>query len=176
MINRLQKGLWILSSGAPMLIAFSIAWYFSKSTYMTSMLCIAIALIFIVIAIVLFQAMRRKLGAIEIRAKKVTPNDKCIIGYAISYLLPFASIAFDKYNPYIFLGIALIIFIVMLIANTPMANPLLFLLGYHFYDVEAENGIGNYLVISQKSIRNKDEVKEVIRVTEYLLIDVSGGR
>ena len=173
MINRLQKGLWILSSGAPILIAFSITWYFSKSTYPISLLYISISLILIAIAI--FQAMIKKLAILEIQVKKVTQNDKCVIGYVISYLLPFASIVFDKYNPYIFLGIALMIFIVMLMSNTPTANPLLFFIGYHFYEVEAENGIGNYLVISKKSIRNKEELKTVIRVTEYLLIDVSGG-
>ena len=172
MINKFQKGCWILSSGAPIFIAFSIAWYFSKSTYMTSIVSAIAAAIFIIIAFVIFNAIKTKLPELQLTVKKIAQNDRHIIGYSLAYLLPFASIVFDKYNPYVFLGIAVIIFIIMLKANTPTANPLLFFVGYHFYDVEAENGIGNYLVISKRAIRNKDEIKNVIRITEYLLIDV----
>ena len=172
MINKLQKSFWILSSGSPIFIAFSIAWYFSKSTYMTSTVSAIAATILIIIAFIIFNAIKRKLPVLQLTVKKVSQNDRHIIGYSLSYLLPFASVAFDKYNPYIFLGIAIIIFIIMLKANTPTANPLLFFAGYHFYDVEAENGIGNYLVISKRDIRNKDEIKKVIRITEYLLLDV----
>jgi len=175
-INKLQKALWILSSGAPILVTFSIAWYVTQSTYMISAFFIAISVILIIIAAAIFYEVKTKLASLGLRAKKVTQNDKCIIGYILSYLLPFASIVFDKYNPYLFLGVALLIFIVALVAYTPTANPLLFLIGYHFYDVETENGIGNYLVISKKAIRNKSELKKAIRVTEYLLIDVSGGK
>lgn len=174
-INKLQKGLWILSSGAPILVAFSIAWYVTQSTYMISVFFIAISVILIIIAAAIFYEIKTKLASLGLRAKKITQNDKCIIGYILSYLLPFASIIFDKYNPYLFLGVALLMFIVALVAYTPTANPLLFFIGYHFYDVETENGIGNYLVISKKAIRNKSALRKAIRVTEYLLIDVSGG-
>lgn len=176
MINKLQKALWILSSGAPMLATFSIAWYITKSTDMISLFFIAISVILIIIAIAIFHSIKTRLSILELRAKKVTQNDKCILAYIVSYLLPFASIAFDKYNPYLFIGIATLVFITALLAHTPTANPLLFLVGYHFYDVETENGIGNYLVISKRNIRNKNELKKIIRVTEYLLIDVSGGK
>jgi hypothetical protein len=175
MISKLQKALWILSSAAPMLVVFAVAWYLGKSTYITSIVSLISSFLLIVIAAFIFWGMKTKLATLEVQAKKVIQNDR-YIGYTISCLLPFASIAFDKYDPYLFLGVSIIVFICMLMANTPTANPLLFFLGYHFYDVETENGIGNYLVISKRPIRNKDELKKVIRVTEYLLIDVSGER
>lgn len=176
MINTFQKALWILSSAAPMLVVFSIAWYIKESSCITSVVALMIALILAIIAALILHTMKKKLAILHLQVKKVSQNDRCVIGYAISYLLPFASIAFDKYNPYFFLGISAVVFACMLAANTPTANPLVFLLRYHFYDVETENGIGNYLVISKRAIRNKDELKKVIRVTEYFLIDVTGER
>lgn len=159
-----------------MLMVFSIAWYVKESTYLTSIVALTIALVLIIAAILILFMIRKKLATLQIQAKKVSQNDKCVIGYAISYLLPFASITFNKYEPYFFLGISTVVFACMLVAKTPTANPLLFFLGYHFYDVETENGIGNYLIISKRPIRNKGELKKVVRVTEYLLIDVTGER
>jgi hypothetical protein len=176
MINRLQKCLWILSSGAPILLAFSITWVIKGKPYVTSLIALVVAILFMFVAFIVFHIIKNKLPILQFRAKKITQKDMYVIKYAISYLVPFASIAFNKYNPYVFLVIALIIFVTMLIANTPTANPLLFFGGYHFYDVEGENGIGNYLVISNKAIRNREELKKVIRITEYLLLDVSEGR
>ncbi len=176
MINRLQKCLWILSIGAPILIAFSITWVIKGKPYLTSLIALVIATLLIIVALIVFRIIKKTLAILPFRAKKITQNDMYVIKYAISYIVPFASIAFNKYNPYVFLGVAFIIFIIMLIANTPTANPLLFFVGYHFYDVEGENGIGNYLVISNRAIRNRDELKIVVRITEYLLLDVSEGR
>ena len=59
----------------------------------------------------------------------------------ISYILPFGSIAFDKYNPVVFFGFAALVYLVMIFSNSLSANPLLFVLGFHFYDIEGENGL-----------------------------------
>jgi hypothetical protein len=176
MIGNLQKGLWILSSGAPMFIIFSVAWLVSQSTSTIPIVFISLAALLIVLAFFIFRAMKTKLAVMSIRTKKVTQNDKMIIQYAFSYLLPFASIIWDKINPFITLGVSMVIFLILLRASNPTANPLLFLIGYHFYEVEGENGIGNYLVMSKKDLRNKDELTTVSRVTEYLLLDRSGEK
>ena len=174
MINRFQKGLWIFSSGSPIFIAFSITWYISGKSYLPSLISMIVGLLLILYAFSLLEIMAKKLTYIEISAKKVVQNDKIIIGYFISYILPFGSISFDKYNPLIFYCAALMLYCILIILNTPTANPLLIMSGYHFYDIEGENGIGNYLLISKKSIRNKNEINLVQRVTEYLLLDIGG--
>ena len=175
MINRLQNGLWILSSGAPILLGFSITWFINKKTYLPSLILMIIGILLILYAFLIFKVMANKLPYIEITVKKIVQNDKRIIGYSISYLLPFASISLDKYNPLLFFCAILIIYFIIIIANTPTANPLLFFVGYHFYDIEGENGIGNYLLVTKKHIRNKDDIKLVQRVTEYLLLDIGGN-
>lgn len=170
MINRFQKSIWVLSSSAPMLIVFSISWWVHKKALWLSLLSLIIALILIFSASLIFKLMNKELSCIEINAKKVTSNDRLVIGYALSCLLPFGSIAFEKYNPIIFLVGAFLVYLIMIFANTPLANPLLLFVGYHFYDVEGENGIGNYLMMAKKTIRNKEEIGVVNRVTEYFLI------
>ncbi|MFZ5354559.1 MAG: hypothetical protein ACOZCL_17785 [Bacillota bacterium] len=172
MINKLQKGLWILTGTAPILMAFSIVWYINKGTYMTSIIAAAAAVLLLLSACILFSVIKIKLPHLEFNADSVTQSDGVIIGYIASYLMPFASVAFDDYNPYIFLAAALVIFLMKIRGNSPAANPLLFFVGYHYYEAGIENGIGNYLVISKKTIRNKNQIKNVIRITEYLLLDI----
>ena len=61
---------------------------------------------------------------------------------------------------------------------TKKDNILLFFVGYHFYEIETEStGVGDYILISKRQrIRNKADVKTVIRVFEKLLIDTKGGK
>ncbi|MEK3726014.1 hypothetical protein [Paenibacillus sp. FSL H8-0034] len=176
MIGNVHKALWVCSSGAPILIAFSAAWVLGKSTYMLPVIFVFVAVGLIVLALVSFHRMKSRLAVITVRVKKVTPNDKIMIQYALSYVLPFTSIVWDKINPFMSLGISVVVLVVLLLAHSPTANPLLFFIGYHFYEIETENGIGSYTVMSRRTIRNKDELTNVIRITEYLLLDRSGGR
>lgn len=170
MFNRLQKALWIISISVPIWIGFAISWCITYKTSQVSIIAIAIA-IFITIAFVLSYSYGVKnLSKINISVSKVTPNDRPIIVFIISYILPFASIAFDAYNPVMFSGIAALVYLAMINSNSIPANPLMFAVGFHFYDIESENGIGNYLLMTRKIIRNKDEINVVNRVTEYFLI------
>lgn len=59
-----------------------------------------------------------------------------------------------------------------------LPNILLFTVGYHFYEIGTDStGISDYLLISkQKRIRNKTDVKCVMRIFEKLLIDTEGGK
>ncbi|SFM02484.1 hypothetical protein SAMN03159341_11471 [Paenibacillus sp. 1_12] len=176
MIGNVHKALWVCSSGAPILIAFSAAWLLGKSTYTIPVIFLSVAVLLIVLALISFYAMENRLAVIAVRVKKVTPNDKIMIQYALSYVLPFTSIVWDKINPFMSLIVSAVVLMVLLLAHSPTANPLLYGMGYHFYEVETENGIGSYTVISKRAIRNKDELTTVIRITEYLLLDRSGGR
>jgi hypothetical protein len=73
-------------------------------------------------------------------------------------------------------GIMLVLVIIPAIMALP--NILLFFVGYHFYEIETEStGVGDYILISKRQrIRNKADVKTVIRVFEKLLIDTKGGK
>ena len=55
-----------------------------------------------------------------------------------------------------------------------MPSPILSVMGYHFYQVNAANGISGYVLISKRKIRNAKDVKAVKRIFEFLLLDVGG--
>ena len=52
-------------------------------------------------------------------------------------------------------------------------NPLLGLLGWHFYKVESTEGV-KYVLITKKQLRTAADSIKVGQLTEYILLDVGG--
>ena len=98
MPNFLQKWLYNLSAGAPLLLVFSIVWYCEEKTWTVPIVCSCISIALIVLMLVAFAYGKRNLPPITITVTDVAPHDAWIIAYIVSYLLPFASMAMEDYN------------------------------------------------------------------------------
>ena len=171
MANELQKILYNLSVAAPLLIVFSFVWIIQKKTWTVPVFCIAIACILIVYLLWLLSYGRKHFAPMTIRASEIAPNDGSIMVYIISYVLPFASLVVDDVNVLVFGLVGLVIALGAAFANTPIPNPILFCRKYHFYSVSAENGVTGYILISRRKLRKKQDLKNVNRVFEFLLLD-----
>lgn len=171
MANELQKVLYNLSVAAPLLIVFSFVWLFQKRTWTVPIICIFIAIILIVCLLRSFSYGRKHFAPITIRTSEIAPNDGWIVVYIITYILPFTSLVIDDVNVLVFGLVGLVIALGAAFANTPIPNPILFCLKYHFYSVSAENGVTGYILISRRKLRKKQDLKNVNRVFEFLLLD-----
>ena len=174
MPNIMQKWIYNLSAGAPLLIVFAILWYCEKKTWTVSIICICVAVLLMVSMLVAFAYGKRNLPPITIKVMDVSPHDARIVAYIISYLIPFASMALDDYNLLLLFAISAAIVLVAPFVNSAIPNPFLALGGYHFYEITAENGVSGYVLISKRKIRNAKDLKRVNRVFEFLLEDVEG--
>jgi hypothetical protein len=171
MANRVQLFIYRLSTAAPLAMIFALVWYREKRMILLPALCFGISAIMITAFFVSFSYGKRKLAPISVNVIEIMPSDGWIVGYVISYLLPFASIALTDFDYRISAAIAFVIMLVMPFVNSASPNPLLFIVGYHFYSIGTENGIKGYLLISKQRLRNKNQVKSVKQLFEYLLID-----
>ena len=171
MANELQKILYNLSVAAPLLIVFSFVWIFQKKTWVVPIICIFIAIILIVCLLLSFSYGRKHFAPITIRTSDIAPNDGWIVVYIITYILPFTSLVIDDVNVLVFGLVGLVIALGAAFANTPIPNPILFCRKYHFYSVSAENGVTGYILISRRKLRKKQDLKNVNRVFEFLLLD-----
>ena len=174
MPNFLQKWLYNLSAGAPLLLVFAIVWYCEKRIWIVSAVCVGLATLLMVLMLVAFSYGKRNLPPIIITVTDVSPNDAWIVAYIISYILPFASMALDDYNLLLLFSTSVAIVLVAPFVNSAVPNPLLALSRYHFYQITSENGVSGYVLISKRKIRSAKDVKRVNRVFEFLLEDVEG--
>ena len=49
-------------------------------------------------------------------------------------------------------------------------NPVLGLLGLHFYEVETQEGV-TYLMLTKRTINNVSSIKSVVQLTEYGILE-----
>lgn len=174
MPNFLQKWLYNLSAGAPLLIVFSVVWYCEKKSWIIPGICICAAILLTVLMRIAFVYCRRNLPPITINVTDVAPYDVWIAVYIISYFVPFISMTLDDCNLLLFVAISAAVILVAPFVNSAIPNPFLFSRGYHFYKIGTQNGVSGYVLISKRKIRNAKEIKRVNRVFEFLLKDVEG--
>ena len=98
--------------------------------------------------------------------KDIQPANHEVIGYFIGFF--FAFVAFNKGDEIaIVICIAVIIFALM---NQFYFNPLLCVLGYHFYNVKSENGT-SYLIITKKDLVKPAQMR-FIKLNRFVFIDL----
>lgn len=174
MPNILQKALYNISSGAPLLLSFAVVWWFEKRTCTVPAICIISSLLLIILMLVSFCYGKHNLPSIEITVTDVSPHDGYIVAYIISYILPFVTMVIEDCNLFLLCTVSLVVVLIAPLINSSMPSPILFMCKYHFYQVNAANGVSGYILISRRKIRKAKDVKSVKRIFEFLLLDVGG--
>jgi hypothetical protein len=132
-------------------------------------LLVASAALFVVVCIALMMLAGRKLSRDTVTIKSIKPADKELIGFVLAYLLPLArGTPFE--GPPLFV-VLLVFFVLVMTSNAYHTNPLLALLGWHFYEVVIDEV--SYLLVSPRNIHNVRAIKEAVSLTDYMLLDVT---
>lgn len=170
-MNTLSKIIYNLSTAVPLLITFAIAWYIRNDDYVIPLAIVGAGVLLFVLLIIMFFSGKKHLSPTSIRVSDISPHDSWLVGYVISYILPFGNVVFDDFNFTVCVVIAFILLCLLPFINDNPPNPLLFMRGYHFYQISTENGISGYLLLSKRKLRKKQDVKVVGRMFEFLLLD-----
>jgi hypothetical protein len=170
-MNKLGKLVLMLTALAPILGAFSVN-AFAHGESQTGLWYLAGGAALVATCWLVLRRCRKVLAEEPLTTKKVKTADKEVLAFLLVYLLPL----FTK--DLIFTGnwmtpvyvLAIIAFCVYH-SNTFTFNPLLSMAGFHFYEVENDNGM-TYLLISKQTIHRHDNVLRVKRLADYIYIDI----
>ncbi|MFT8873038.1 MAG: hypothetical protein ABF868_12265 [Sporolactobacillus sp.] len=178
MANWLQRAIYNLANAVPLAGMTALAWYLEFKTWRVPIILLAVAIVVTILFAICFCYGKNNCSIKNINVSKIISKDSWLVAYVVSYILPFAYMVMSDYHivSLIVVGLMLVLFILPAIMALP--NILLFFAGYHFYELETEStGVGDYMLISKRRrIRNKADVKTVMRVFEKLLIDTKGER
>lgn len=174
MANVLQKFIYNISSITPMLLIFSLVWKIQKGTNEVPVVLLSFSFLVMILFSISFAYAKKNLAPISIQTTEISPHDSWVICYIITYLLPMSGLVIDEWNISVTGIIAAVITILIPYINSAIPNPLLAIRGYHFYKVNAENGISEYVIISKRKYRNKKDLSVVTRIYEFLLLDKEG--
>jgi len=168
MLRILQKLLLVLTAFAPVMLTFAAVYWFDNEQKLALGL-VGGTVLLVLACVTVINLSSSQLAKNPVTIKTIKPADKEIVGFVLAYLLPLArGSQFDGVPMFIALGVFLLI---VMTSNAYHTNPLLGLIGYHFYEVTIEE-VG-YTLLSKRNLHNTKAIKTVVSLTDYMLLDVT---
>jgi len=156
-----------------MLAAYAIN-RFNEGMWFDGCVFLVIAALFVFICWCLMSFVRQYAEQEMLNIRSVRPMDNEILAFLIAYLLPIISKdVCDLYtNPLCAVFVFVIILLCVYNSNAFHFNPLLGMVGFHFYEVKSDTGIP-YMFITRKCIRNEDFATVAKEIGTYIYLDAS---
>ncbi len=168
MLRFLPKLLLVATAFAPVMLTFAVVFWFDGERKFAVGLLGGAALA-IIACVTVINLAATQLSKNPVAIKTIKPADKEIVGFVLAYLLPLArGSQFDGVPMFVVLGV---FFLVVMTSNAYHTNPLLGLIGYHFYEITIED-VG-YTLLSRRNLHNTKTIKTVVSLTDYMLLDVT---
>lgn len=169
MLSKLAKISLVSTSIAPIFLTL---WFvnFSKNwNWKEGFGYLLLAILLTLLCWILLYLSGKKLEKLKLEITSVKTTDNEMIGFILAYLLPLMDKSSVEIESRVMFVVALL-FLVVITSNSYHFNPLIGFLGYHFYEVTITGGI-SYVLISKKSIRNYKSIKNVVHISEYMIME-----
>ena len=172
MLNWLAKLLLTSTAIAPVLITYAWVAYQANETWQAAFL-LGACLLLIFICILMLRYSKKHLERVKFSATTVEAADRENMGFLLLYLLPLFTAQFTALNWQVWVPAIITFAEVVATGYSYHFNPLLGLMGWHFYKVSTKEGV-TYVLVTKRQLRNATETIEVGQLTEYIVIDVGG--
>ncbi|MEO5812757.1 MAG: hypothetical protein ABIU96_13895 [Rhodanobacter sp.] len=165
MLNTFAKFMLVATSLSPVLGAVAVNKFARGEAWSSWSPWLIATLLLILLCWVLLRYIATNGQKHVFRIKEFERDEKEVLAFLLAYLLPFVSseklgFAGDWLTGTYVLGI---IFLVVAHAGAFHFNPVMGLLGYHFYSVKNADGV-SYLLISRKELRRPGTSVAVVEV------------
>lgn len=170
MLNWLAKFLLVASSLAPALGAVAVINSGSSEWVNWAVpLGAAVALVVCCWGMLAYAATNAERYRVEIAEFERT--DQEVLAFLLAYLLPFISAEGAAFTKHWLVGGYILAMIMLVVAHVGAFhfNPVMWLLGYHFYAVKDRNGISQVL-ISREKFRRAGERVETVRLAHNIYL------
>jgi hypothetical protein len=169
MLGRLIRILLALTAIAP--LSVSLAYVFASQrnfvwAAVAALCCIGLG----AIALWIIRRASETLEQLPIVIQKAKSADKEVIGFFVAYALPLVFRGQTAPDLAGWLVAAAMLLFVLWSTHAIQVNPVLGVMGYHFYEVEAKGGV-TYLMISRRKISNVMSVSSVVQLSEYGVLE-----
>lgn len=170
MLNPIYKIILTATAMSPVGLVF--AWIqFQNENYISSAFFLLFAVFLFWLCYKLIARAQKKLEHLNFSIETVEAADRESIGFLLLYILPLFTASLDKLNWQIWIPIIIIFSIIVGTGYSYHFNPLLNLLGWHFYKVTTPEGV-IYVLLTKKELRNTKKKFKVVQLTEYIVLDV----
>lgn len=171
MLGRLVRILLALTAVAPLSIPLAYL-YARQQQFLWAALALAGCLALGGLAWLIVVQAGRRLEPLPITIVKAKSADKEVLAFFIAYALPLIFRTPPGTAPSLdgWLFAMLLLVFVLWSTHTLQVNPVLGLLGFHFYEAEAQGGI-TYLLITRREITHLKSIGHVVQIGEYGVLE-----
>ena len=176
MLNTFAKFLLVSSSLSPLLGAVAVN-QFSRGEPVTRYgAWLAAAVLLVALCWALFRHASKNIQTDSYWIKEFVREDKEMLAFLVTYLLPFLSTEKMGFAGDWLTGayILLIIFLVISHAGAFHFNPVMGLLGYHFYSVKNKDGV-SHLLISRPELRRPGQELQTVRLASSIYLNTGAA-
>lgn len=163
MLNRFAKFLLVLSSLSPMLSAVAVNQLALGKPFAEWSPWVVSALLLVFICWGLLYYVAGNAQKHKLKIEQFEDNDKEVLAFLLAYLLPLVSVK-DTVAEIHWLTGAYVIVIILLVFTHARAfhfNPVMGLLGYHFYSLKNGEGI-SLLLISRSELKRSGKELDIV--------------
>lgn len=171
MLRGTLRALLAATALSPVLLTWAYVLYKSTGSVFSASLPVVGACVLVLVCWGLIRAAASTLADVApFDSVSVKPADNDLVTFVLTYLLPLVGQGNSSVDmPAIAFAVALL-FLIVLSTHAYHTNPLLALMGYHFYEIESSNGV-TYSVISKRSISSAKDVRKVKMLAPFVLLD-----
>ncbi len=175
MLSGIARLMLTASAIAP--VGFTYAWVaFIQDEKWVSAIALSVSLIAVVCCLIVLSYSKKNLEYLSFKAATIEAADKENIGFMLLYLLPlFTGGKINTLNWQLWIPVVVMFSIITATGYAYHFNPLLGLMGWHFYRVSSAEGV-TYVLITKKHLRTAAGKISVGQLTEYILMDLGGDK
>ena len=169
-MNKLAKFGLISSALAPVFVMYSIVFLMVERRILATAF-FSLGLFLVIACIGILRAARAQLPFKRYRVATVEPVDNEVFALLLVYAMPLITKDIVAYN-WTAWALVTVFFLVVTVASYGYHfNPLLTLVGFHFYKVNENAGIPHVLITKQR-LRQTGERLVVVKLFDYVLLEI----
>lgn len=171
MLGKISKILLVLTAFAPVLLTYSFVEYQQNRVSALFLSLTLITLLLSLICYLVIKSAQQQLARMVFSVCEVKSADSETVGFVLVYLLPLINTTDVAVNGPVLIFVLCLFAVVVWTTNAYHFNPLLGLLGFHFYEAKSSQNVV-FLLISRRDIRRTTQITEVVQLTEYIVLDI----
>lgn len=172
LLSKLAKIALVVTATAPVFLTLAVISAAQQGGTTTAGVYAGVAIALVGASLGIIYLARAKLERMSFEVTSLKTADSEVVSFFIAYLLPLVadSGGSKQPNPYVMIFVVSLFLLVVWSTHSYHFNPVLGFLGFHFYEVSTEGNI-TYVLMTRRSLRNTRAIKNIVQLTEYMVLD-----
>lgn len=164
----------LLTSTALVPVGFTYAWVaWMEKDHGAALGILAVCVFLVLVCLLVLRSAKKSLPASSFKASSIEAADHENTAFLLLYVMPLFTSQFNSLDWQFWIPTIFIFGVITATGYNYHFNPMLGLLGWHFYKVQSTEGVV-FILITKKQIRTAATELRVGQMTEYMLLDLEG--